>query len=151
MSNGGFNRCRSLSGPLTGHPYAFSRAARHGTFPHKAVSAEPTVRAGGIQEHPLPYSALLVPAILLVPANRADGSSQPRASDYGRRTYRRSVSCLETQLITVTYPVLMPENVLHFEGSPVAACTIAPASSAPIPWCRDIRRAPPGAVVAASR
>ena len=140
-----------FSGPLTRRPYAFSHAARHSTFPHKAVSAEPTVRARGIQEHLLTYSAPPVPAILLMPANRADGSSQPRHPDYGRRTYRRSISCLETQLITVTYPVLMPENVLHFEGSPVAACTIAPASSTPIPWCRDIRRAPPDAAAAASR
>jgi len=53
----------------------------------------------GIQEYPLSYSALLVPAILLVPASRADGSSQPPASAHGRGTYRRSVSCLETQLI----------------------------------------------------
>jgi len=140
-----------FSGPLTRRPYAFSHAARHSTFPDKAVSAEPTVRARGIQEHLLTYSAPPVPAILLMPANRADGSSQPRHPDYGRRTYRRSISCLETQLITVTYPVLMPENALHSGGSPVAACTIAPASSTPIPWCRDIRRAPPGAAAAASR
>src|SRR5574338_7673 len=52
-------------------------------------------------------------------ADRADGSSQPRTSGlsgYDRRPYRRNVPRLETQLITVTYPVLMPENVLHFEG-----------------------------------
>jgi len=38
----------------------------------------------GIQEYPLTYySAPPVPAILLAPANRADGSSQPRHPDIG--------------------------------------------------------------------
>ena len=55
-----------FSGPLTRRPYAFSHAAMRCTFPHKGVSAEPTVRAGDIQEHLLTYSASPVPAILLV-------------------------------------------------------------------------------------